>query len=242
MEKFSNGAIALHKKNASLAAEYGITEETLALRRQFIRLGEDDRQRLIGLIPWAQGAGPLIAGEFYDWQFGFPGTRAFFEEYAAKKGMALEALRSHLEKAQSGYFISIFTGARERWGLHYFENRLMVGKVHDQINLPFKWYIGAYAEYQRLVRQHLRPSNNGVRSWWTKRSNASTPDWEKSAEAISKVFNYDMQAIGDSFLLSTLESMGLDVSSVQSDRGRTKQNTSNKSKTWSARCSNKPSA
>ena len=32
---------------------------------------------------------------------------------------------------------------------------------------------------------------------------------------IWKVFNLDMQAVGDSFLLSTLESMGLDVVAIE---------------------------
>ena len=44
----------------------------------------------------------------------------------------------------------------QNWGVVYFEDRLIVGWVHDRINLPFKWYIGSYVEMQRLVRIYLR--------------------------------------------------------------------------------------
>jgi methyl-accepting chemotaxis protein len=82
----------------------------------------------------------------------------------------------------------------------------------DRINLPFKWYIGSYTEYQRLLRQHLPAAFRG--------------DNRKATDAlmvILRVMNYDMQAIGDSFLLSTLQSIGLEVSAlaVKSDEDRT---------------------
>lgn len=207
----------------SLVEEYGITEETLAKRREFIRLGEEDRQILIQLIPWAEQVGPKIATDLYDWQFAFSGTRTFFEEFAADKRIPIATLRQELEKTQASYFIAIFTGARHHWGSQYFENRLNVGRIHDQINLPFKWYLGAYAEYQHLVRRRLSAAFRGGNSkWWVRKSGQASLDLEKAEEAIFKVFNYDIQAIGDSFLLNTVQSMGFSVSAIQADRGRDK--------------------
>jgi hypothetical protein len=76
----------------------------------------------------------------------------------------------------------------------------------DQIDLPFKWYIGAYAEMQRLVSFHLR--------------NALKMDEAIVVEdAIYKVFNLDMRAVGDSFLLTTLESMGLNIDTAEVPAG-----------------------
>jgi methyl-accepting chemotaxis protein len=125
---------------------------------------------------------------------------------AAKKGVGLTALRQHVEAAQLGYFKRIFTGAREGFGADYMEDRLRVGIVHDRIDLPFKWYVGTYAEYERLVRIYLRRS-------FTDR------DFTDAAElSIHKVFNLDIQAIGDAFLLSTLESMGLSVEDIPHER------------------------
>ena len=144
---------------------------------------------------------PSIAKEFYDWQFSFPPTRAFFEQHAEKHRMPLDALRKQLELAQRGYYESVFEGARKSWGGDYFERRLYVGWLHNQINLPLKWYIGAYAEFQSLTRTSLRKSFSAAKV-------------AIAEEAIYKVFNYDMQAVGDSFVLSVLESIGLDMEAV----------------------------
>ena len=90
---------------------------------------------------------------------------------------------------QAGYIQSLFAGAKGNWGQEYFERRLHVGLVHDRINLPFKWYIGSYVEMERLLRQQLE-------------NDFEDANFVKSASAsISKVLNYDMQAVGDSFLL-----------------------------------------
>jgi methyl-accepting chemotaxis protein len=183
-----------------------VDETSLARRREFLRLGDAERDLLIELIPWsAKVAAPMVK-DFYDWQFSFAPTRAFFEHYAAGRGCPLEDLRRTLESSQGGYYRSIFEGARNHWGGEYFEQRLHVGWLHDQINLPFKWYIGAYAEFQRLTHRYL------AKSFSLKKTVAAE-------QAISKVFNYDMQAVGDSFLLSVLASVGLDIESIDKQPG-----------------------
>jgi methyl-accepting chemotaxis protein len=193
-----------------LGAAFGINEANLARRREFIRLDEDARALLLRLEPWAIQAAPAIAREFYDWQFSFPPTRAFFEGTAAARNVPLSALRELLEASQANYIVGVFAGARQNWGLEYFEHRLNIGWVHDQIDLPFKWYIGSYTEMQRLVRRHLRREIQDPETVW------------EADEAILRVFNYDLQSIGDSFLLNTLESMGLSVSAIEERAGEDK--------------------
>ena len=174
---------------------FGTDEHGLQMRRQFIRLDEQDRVLLGELAPWAQKVAPEIAREFYDWQFDFPPTRQFFENFARQSGTPLAALRSRLEATQAAYLIEAFAGAAVNWDLRYFEKRMKVGMVHDRIQLPFKWYIGSYAEYQRLLGKYLRKE---VR------------DAGKVARieaAIGRVFNLDLQAIGDAFLLSTFHTV-----------------------------------
>ncbi len=191
----------------TLAPRFGIDEANLAWRREFIRLGEEDRAVLMKLTGWAAENAAAIAREFYDWQFEFPSTRAFFEEFAAGKNIPLSALRQALESSQAGYIVSAFEGAESSWGVSYFENRLMIGGVHDRINLPFKWYIGSYSEMIRLLRVHLRRDFKSV-------AFVATVE-----DALTKVFNYDTQAIGDSFLLNTLESLGLSVEAIAQSSG-----------------------
>src|SRR3974390_2152515 len=189
----------------SLCESFGINEENLRKRKEFIRLSEEDRKILQKLKPWAVKVAPQIAKEFYDWQFKFGPTRDFFANYAKQKGMSIDELRTHLEKAQAGYYRGIFEGAESDWGTSYFEYRLLVGSIHDQINLPLKWYVGSYSEFQHLTRIHLRKASRDA-AFIT-----------KAEEAILKVMNLDMQAITDSFFLNTFESLGLSLAEVESD-------------------------
>ncbi len=201
---------ATGKAQRSRAQTFGIDESNLETRRQFIRLGEEERRLLAGLIPWGRSIAPQIAKEFYDWQFEFGPTRRFFEAHAKGAGIPVSQLRQSLERTQTGYFVQIFEGAEENWGVGYFERRLKAGTLHDEINLPFKWYIGSYAEYQRLTSLHLREAFQ---------------DAEQIAaaeQAIFKVFNYDTQAIGDAFLMTTFETIGLSLEGIRAAAGADK--------------------
>jgi methyl-accepting chemotaxis protein len=194
----------------SSAQNFGIDESNLEIRREFIRLGEEERSLMVGLIPWARSIAPQIAKEFYNWQFEFAPTRRFFENYSQGAGIPLNQLRQALERAQTGYFTQIFEGAEENWGVDYFERRLKVGALHDKINLPFKWYLGSYIEFQRLTSIHLREAFKDPK------------EVGDAEQAIFKVFNYDTQAISDAFLMSTFESMGLSLDGIQATAGADK--------------------
>ncbi len=205
------GSTAHNRGNgqAELCKKYGINEENLALRRDFLRLGEEERTVLAELAPWARSVAPVVAKAFYDWQFSFTPTREYFEGFAHARQMSLTMLRQHLETAQAGYFAEVFEGAAANWDVEYFERRLKVGKVHDKIDLPLKWYVGSYAEYQRLTGIFLRKSFK---------------DQEKIAQAeraVSKIFNLDLQAIVDSYLLSTVESMGFNAEIIKAEGDKT---------------------
>jgi methyl-accepting chemotaxis protein len=208
--RFAGRPTSNGKPQLSCAQSFGIDESSLEARRQFIRLGEEERRLLAGMISWARSIAAQIAKEFYDWQFAFDPTRRFFEAHAQSAGTSVSQLRQALERAQTGYFTQIFEGAEENWGVSYFERRLKVGVLHDKISLPFKWYIGSYVEYQRLTSLHLRE--------------AFTDAGQIAAaqQAIFKVFNYDMQAIGDAFLMTTFETMGLSLENIRTIAGADK--------------------
>jgi hypothetical protein len=199
----------------SMTRRYGIDEHNLAARRQFIRLNDEDRGLLQEMSSWAQGVARDIAKDFYDWQFEFPATRQFFDKLSAERGMPLANLRQHLEAAQTGYIIELFAGASVNWDTRYFEKRLAVGAVHDRINLPFKWYIGSYPEYRRLFAMYLR------------RDIQDEDKVRQIESALDRVFNLDLQAIGDAFILSTLERMlgsaGIKLDDVCSSADRAEQ-------------------
>jgi len=112
----------------------------------------------------------------------------------------LETLRRRLEKTQADYFRQIFEEAERggAFGISYFEQRLHIGKVHNVINLPLKWYIGSYALYQDLVRKHLK-RHFRFRPWAR----------ERAERAIFTVFNYDLQASRTPSSMTTWTRWGL---------------------------------
>lgn len=180
---------------------YRINEENLNLRKQFIRLTSQDIAILRQLRPWAEEHASAIAKTFYDHQFAFSETRAFFEKIAQQRGLTLDQLRSRLEQTQAGYFLDIFREAESggNFGVSYFERRLRIGQIHDVINLSQKWYLGSYVSYLDLVSEYLR------------RAYPDDAEWaQKAFRAIVAVFNYDIQSVCDSYLLSVWQSIGLD--------------------------------
>jgi methyl-accepting chemotaxis protein len=188
-----------------LAELYRINETNLELRREFLRLTPRDVAVLKRLAKWAARTAEPLAREFYDVQFGFAPTRTFFAAHAERTGRPIEAVRAALEERQGGYFKQIFEEAAGagRFGVDYFEQRLRVGRLHNTIDLPLKWYMGSYATYFDLVRKYLR------------RSFPHRPRFRARAErAILVVMNADMQAIVEAFYFDTFQTMGVDLAAV----------------------------
>jgi len=185
---------------------YGMTEENLRLRREFMNFTEDDVRTLSELYSWAREYGPRIVKEFYDVQFSFPETRKFMETVARKKGISLESLRNQLETTQLRYFLEIFEEAKRggSYGISYFQRRLKVGSAHNVLDLPMKWYIGSYALYLSLVMKYLKHAfkfRPGFR--------------DRAIVSIAKVFIYDIQSVFDSFFFDFLKDVGVDVDKVE---------------------------
>lgn len=185
---------------------YHINEENLNLRKQFIGLTREDIAILRELQPWAEEHAPKIAKAFYDHQFNFSETLNFFRNYAQQHGMTLDQVRARLERTQAEYFRQIFreAGTGGNFGIDYVERRLLIGVIHDRIDLPQKWYLGSYTLYSYLVQQALRES---------------FPDQEeftlKAFNAISKIFNYDLQNVCDSYFLGMIHAFGYNTDTLQ---------------------------
>jgi methyl-accepting chemotaxis protein len=194
-----------HLKHSRLSESYSITERTLDSRKQFIVLTQSDFTVLSKLSGWAHDIAPKIAHAFYDHQFSFPQTLSYFQHHSQAKGISLDTLRVALEETQAQYFLQIFEEAASggNFGVEYFERRLQVGRVHNIIGLPMKWYIGSYTVLFDIVRQELKKSFRFKHSL------------RDSAErAILTVFNYDMQAVSDAFLLDFADTAGFDLAGV----------------------------
>lgn len=194
---------------STLADLFRINETNLALRRRFMRLTDADIAVLAELEGWSQRTAGPLAREFYEAQFSFEPTRAFFASYASANDRSMEELRKGLEAAQAGYFKEIFAEAAGGggFGVDYFERRLIVGRRHNKINLPLKWFLGSYPMYFDLVREHLREDF------------AERPDHCQAAErAIVVVMYADIQAIVEAFYFDTFQSMGVDLGKIAVER------------------------
>ncbi len=199
----------------SLATRFGMDERNIAARREFIRLGDQDRELLLGLRSWVESVAPDVSREFYDWLFDFGPTCEFFNGYALANGLTVNALRRQLEATHAAYLVEVFAGAEINWDIRYFEKRLRVQAVHDRIGLPFKWFVGAYAEFRRLLAVHLH------------RQFRDKDEIIRIEAAVGKVFNLDIQAVADASTMGTLESMlksaGLTLDDVASVGDKTEQ-------------------
>ncbi len=191
-----------------LTQQFRINSTNLALRKQFVRITDSDVQVLRGLKKWAYSIADDLAHQFYSHQFGFSETRQFFETYAAEKGVPMKKFRKRLESTQAEYFRQIFDAAADGDNLDetYYERRLHVGKLHNIIDLPLKWYIGSYSTYEYLVRRAL------YRRYWY-----NPYKIYRAEKAIFSVFNFDMQAVTDAFFYDYLQAIGLDLATIKVD-------------------------
>ncbi|MCP4961267.1 MAG: hypothetical protein GY925_18640 [Actinomycetia bacterium] len=219
-------------------AFFGINETNLRTRQEFIRLDADDAAVLKELIPWIQDAAPGLARSFYDWQFSFEPTARFLRNYATDKNTPLPELRSTLENTMTGYLIEVFTGAETQWGLDYFEKRLHVGVVYDTINLPFKWYVGSYSEWRRLIREALTehysspPDRRNPKNTNPLSSEHDRDVVDKVMVSVEKVFSLDLQAIGEAFIGATINTLGLQFDAVATDAESDRMEHLDQIKTW----------
>jgi Protoglobin len=191
---------------ASLTSLYRITDHNLRLRHGFMRFERRDVATLAQLRSWAERVAKPLVREFYDHQFAFSESRAYLEQQSRRMNLPMAQLRAQLEMRQAEYFRQIFeeAAAGGTFGADYFERRLFIGRLHNKIDLPLKWYIGSYALYFDLVRKYLKRGFNRFR-----------PGFRARAErAILMVFNFDTQAIVESFYFDTFASMGADLASI----------------------------
>jgi methyl-accepting chemotaxis protein len=192
--------------NHRFASALRLTEQGLALRRQFLTITPDRVNALCSVADYMSSVAPQMMREFYDFQFQFPETVRFFEQYAAQNHLSLSQLRTRLENAQLEYFLQIFREARAggRFGLDFMEKRLVIGHLHNKINLPVKWYLGSYALYVELLKKYLLQS--------------SEIDYEVACEAMAAILTvllYDIQAVIDSFIVMLLSDLCVNTQRIE---------------------------
>lgn len=190
----------------NVGAMLRITNQGLALRKEFLRLTPESIDALRQVADYMEQIAPDLVREFYEFQFNFPETVQFFSRYAQKRGIPLASLRERLEQAQLSYFLEIFREAKRggAFGADFFEKRLHIGFVHNEIDLPMKWYIGSYALMVELLRKYLL-QNDAIEAELAK----------VAFQSIVAVFLYDIQAVNDAFVVMLLRDLCVDTDQIQ---------------------------
>ncbi len=193
---------------AHLVERFGIDHENIKWRQRAVCLDESDRHTLLPMVSWAKSVAPSLVKDYFDTMFAVSPLRENYERWARDQNISFAELRTRLETLRQGYFISIFEDAAHNWGLAHIEQILRFGLSFRENNVAPKFYMSFWFQFQRQTGLHLR---------------ATISDSEqrlKIEQSLAKVLNYHLQLLNDSFLLSTLEGMGLDLTGLQCAIGR----------------------
>ncbi len=129
----------LTEKFLSLAEMMGITEQDLEQRKKFLEFGQEDEQRLRELASLAENKADQIIEAFYKHLLQFDEMKAFFPD---------SATLDRVKAKQKAYFVRLMQGD---YDLTYAEDRLRIGAIHEQIDLPVNHYLAMYNFYLRTA-------------------------------------------------------------------------------------------
>ena len=103
-------------------------------RLKFIRMRQDDQDRLRTLRPLVESAIDSLLDEFYDHVMSVSSLREMFAD---------PAVRQHARSRQRAHWLEyIFSG---QFGDNYVESIRKVGMAHVKVGLEPSWYIGGYS-------------------------------------------------------------------------------------------------
>ncbi|WP_459193460.1 globin-coupled sensor protein [Halosimplex sp. J119] len=138
--EFGRGGLNSEVDVDSLLGDIGLDAEEIAWRKEFVGFDEDDADRLAALEPLFADHADQIAEDFYD-------NLTDHEEAVEVIGRSPKTVEQ-LKRTQSAYFATLASG---EYGESYFADRARIGKIHDVLRMPMKFYIGQYGVYYDLI-------------------------------------------------------------------------------------------
>ena len=203
------------------ASLYQIDERGLELRRSYMGMTAAELDLLASMQAWAERNADAIGAKLAEHTFGHGSAGQFLKDYANGKGMRVADLQRGWGGAQAGHFKAIFgeAGKPGGFGIAYFEGLLGVGALHSRINLPLKWFLGTYPVFVDLIHEAMLADPPEPARVVKKRFGGSSEsvDFRVIADierAVSRVFNYDSQAIVEAFYYDTFTSMGVNLKTM----------------------------
>jgi methyl-accepting chemotaxis protein len=214
--------------NQSAASIYQIDERGLELRRSYMRMTAAEFELLGGMRNWAQRNADAIGKALAEHTFSAGSAGGFLRDYANAKGMPVDTLKKGWGAAQAGHLEAIFSEAAKPggFGVKYFEGLLGVGALHSKINLPLKWFLGTYPVFIDLVHDAMladvpEPARIAKKGLGRKGEGIDHAVLGAAERALSRIFNYDSQAIVEAFYYDTFAAMGVNLTMMgQAGPGR----------------------
>lgn len=133
----------LPEKFLTLAEMMNIGDRELARRKELLEFDLEDEEQLSKLAPLSMNYAEEVIEAFYEHLLKFEEMKAFFPDKASL---------ARVKAKQKAYFIRLTQG---NYDLDYVEERLKIGSVHEQIDLPVKFYLGMYNFYLREAWKHI---------------------------------------------------------------------------------------
>jgi len=121
----------------------GITDRDLAHRKKFLQFGPEDEQLLKQISALSESKANEVIDAFYQHLLSFEEIKKFFPD--------AETL-ARVKSKQKAYFMRLTKGD---YNIDYVEDRLRVGAVHEQIDLPIESYLGMYCFYLRKAGSYI---------------------------------------------------------------------------------------
>ena len=156
---FGHDGLNAHVDADALLTDIALDPEEIAWRKEFIRFDEEDERRLSDLEPLFRDRQDEIADRFYDNLTSHDGTL----EIMGRSPKGIEALK----QTQRAYLVSLATGEYDE---EYFRNRARIGKLHELMDMPMKYYVGQYGVYYDLLLSEIdervqRQTVDAIEAW-----------------------------------------------------------------------------
>jgi signal transduction histidine kinase len=115
------------------------TDPDTLQRLSFLNFGDEDHALLADLEPVLEKHADRLVAAFYRHLLSFGPTRHLLRDPAVKDRLLVK---------QREYLLSL---ARPSFDERFVAERRQIGRLHQQIGLDPRWYLGAYALYQSLL-------------------------------------------------------------------------------------------
>ncbi|WP_083748882.1 globin-coupled sensor protein [Pelomonas sp. KK5] len=157
---------------------FTISAEERQNRLRFINFTDADARLLREILPLVEPHADRIVDNFYTNLATVPALL----DVITRAGSSVERLKAK----QRSYPLEMFSG---EYGEAYFNQRLLIGVVHNRIGLGPQWYLGSYAGYARMIVPLI-----------TRRHRFRPGKADRMIEALNKIISLDSQLAIDTYV------------------------------------------